>query len=282
MTALDTSAETGLERAARRVDEALAAVDRLDSDGRAAALELRGAIEAFHKDALVHVVRTLRADPRGKELLFELIDDPGVHAVLALHGIVRPSVMARAEVALAAVRPYLQSHGGDVELVEVVGGVAHVRLLGTCNGCSMSAATLRDGVEEALVGGVEEITAIQVRDDEPTPAFIPLGSVGRKESGWVAGPVAEAVPVGGMVRFDVGEDSFIITNVGNRLAAFRNECVHQGMSLDGGCIDEGVLVCPWHGFRYDASTGECLSAPGAQLRQVPLRVEGGQVSIRAR
>jgi nitrite reductase/ring-hydroxylating ferredoxin subunit len=146
----------------------------------------------------------------------------------------------------------------------------------------MSAVTLRDGVEEALVNGVEEITAIEVLDDEPTTAFIPLGAVGRKESGWVPGPQADAVPPGGMVRFDVDDDSFIITNVDNRLAAFRNECVHQGLSLDGGLLEDGVLTCPWHGFRFQADTGECLTAPGAQLPQVPLRVAGGVISIRAR
>lgn len=282
MTALEARPEPTFEDRARRVDDAIAAAQRLEGPAREAALELQGAVEDFHREALVAVVRALRADPRGKELLFELVDAPAVHAVLALHGIIRPGIQARAAAALDAVRPYLQSHGGDVELVDIVDGRARVRLHGACNGCSMSAVTLRDGVEEALVNGVEEITGIEVLDDEPTAAFIPLGSVGRKESGWVVGPEADAVPVGGMLRVDIDDDSFIVTNIENRLAVFRNECVHQGMTLDGGMIDDGVLVCPWHGFRYEASTGECLSAPGAQLPQIPLRIDGGRIYIRAR
>lgn len=285
MTALEERAGT-LDGAAARFDAAVEQVEALDEPARRAALELKDAVERFHHAALVAIVKALRADPRGKEILFELVDDPSVFAVLALQGIVRPPLAAQAETALAAVRPYLASHGGDVELVEVAGAVARVRLKGSCNGCSMSAVTLQESVEAALVGGVDGVESVEVVEDQPTAAFIPLGSIGRKDGhltgeGWVPGPPAADVPAEGMVRFDVGEDSFVVTNVANRLAAFRNECAHQGMSLDGGLVDDGMLVCPWHGFRYDAATGECLSAPGAQLQQVPLRVEGGVVHVRA-
>lgn len=273
------------ERAAA-VDTAIRAVAALDERSRRAAVDLQAAVEAFHRDALVTIVRTLKQDPRGKELLFDLVDDPAVHAVLALHGIVRPSLMIRANQTLESVRPYLKSHGGDVELVDVRDGIAFVRLQGSCNGCSMSAVTLREGVEEALVTGIAEITGIEVMPNEPTEAFIPLTSIGRKpagpaESGWVEGPATDEVADGSMARIDIDDDSFIITNIGNRFALFRNECVHQGMTLDGGMIDDGVLRCPWHGFRFDATSGECLSAPGAQLQQVPLRIESGRVWIRA-
>jgi Fe-S cluster biogenesis protein NfuA/nitrite reductase/ring-hydroxylating ferredoxin subunit len=276
-------ADVSFEELAERVDAARVAVDKLDPAGRKAAEELQLAIEGFHRQALVTMVRTLKGDERGKQLLFDLVDDPGVHAVLALHGIIRPSLMIRANQTLDSVRPYLESHGGGVELVDVRDGIAFVRLQGSCNGCSMSAITLREGVEEALLKGVPEITGVEVMPNEPTEAFIPLGSVGRKptDTGWIEGPDAADVVDGSLLRVDVGEESFVVTNIGNRYAVFRNECVHQGMTLDGGMIEDGVLQCPWHGFRFDASSGECLSAPGAQLQQVPLRLENGRVWIRA-
>ena len=277
-------AEPSFDDAAKRVDDALSAVERLDSISRAAALELRSAIEAFHRMGLLSIVRALRNDPRGKELLFELVDDPAVHALLLLHSIIRQDPMTRAQKALDTVRPYLHSHGGDVELIELREGIAVVRLQGSCNGCSMSAVTLREGVEEALVSGVEEITGIEVLPNEPTAAFIPLGSIGHKPTdmaGWVQGPSTGDVPAGGLLRVDIDEESFIITNIDNRYSVFRNECVHQGMSLDGGLIDDGVLICPWHGFQFNASSGECLSSPSAQLQQVPMRIESDRVWIRA-
>lgn len=271
----------GFEEAAHAVDEALAAVAALDPEARDAALALRAAVEQFHHQALVTVVRTLRNDPRGKELLFELVDDPAVRAVLAVQGIIKAPLAVRVEQALDGVRPTLRSHGGDVDLVEVRDRTAVVRLRGACNGCSMSAVTLRETVDTAVVGGVEEIDALSVVEDQPEVAFIPLSSLTRRDPGWMEGPSTDDIPEGGMRRVDVGEESFVITRVGGTLSAFRNVCVHQGNTLDGGMIDDGVLVCPWHGFRFDATTGECMSAPGAQLEAVPLRVEGGRVSLRA-
>lgn len=64
------------------------------------------------------------------------------------------------ESALNSIRPSLQSHGGDVELVEVNGSVVKVRLTGACGGCPMAAMTLRDGVERALKEAVPEITEV--------------------------------------------------------------------------------------------------------------------------
>lgn len=287
MTGTDTAtdSEPTFDELAERVDRARDAVLALDAAPRATAIELKDAIEAAHRAALVTIVRRLRDDDRGRELLYELVDDPGVLALLTLHGIVRADPLTRARQTLDAVRPMLQSHGGDVELVEVRSdGVATVRLQGSCNGCSMSAVTLRETVEEALVTGVAEISAIEVLDDEPTAAFIPLSAIGRKpdpgETGWIDAGGADAVALGSMLRVDVDSDSFVVTNIDNRFAAFRNECVHQGLSLDGGLVDDGVLQCPWHGFRYDATSGECLSSPGAQLQQVPLRITDGRVWLR--
>ena len=98
----------------------------------------------------------------------------------------------------------------------------------------------------------------------------------------MAGPSTSEVPLGGMLRFDVDDHSFVITNIEHRFAVFRNACVHQGMTLDGGMIDDGVIVCPWHGFRFEASTGECISAPGAQLTPMPTRIDDDRVWVRVR
>jgi nitrite reductase/ring-hydroxylating ferredoxin subunit len=45
-------------------------------------------------------------------------------------------------------------------------------------------------------------------------------------------------------------------------------------------MESRTITCPWHGFRFDCLSGECLTAPQAQLEQVPVRVDGGQVMVR--
>lgn len=72
-----------------RLDQAVADIQRLDPEARAAAEEFALALDTLSRTALTEIVRTLKADPRGKELLFELVDDPSVRFLLGMHGIIR-------------------------------------------------------------------------------------------------------------------------------------------------------------------------------------------------
>ena len=110
------------EERAARITTAQHAVDRLDPEARAAAEELVAALSDHHAAVLRALVTRLRADDRGRELLYEAVDDAEVHAALVRAGIVRPSLAMRAVQVLDAVRPYLTSHNGDVELVRIEGG----------------------------------------------------------------------------------------------------------------------------------------------------------------
>ena len=62
----------------------------------------------------------------------------------------------RIESVLDDVRPALHSDGGDIELVEVAGNSAKVRLTGACNGCPSAAFTLRYGIEKRLKDEIPE------------------------------------------------------------------------------------------------------------------------------
>ena len=68
------------------------------------------------------------------------------------------------EVIEQRIRPALQSHGGDVQLVEVTDdGVVKVILEGACKGCPMAELTIRQGVQERLrseVPGVKEVVSV--------------------------------------------------------------------------------------------------------------------------
>lgn len=289
--AVPVTAEPGIDALAARVDAAVAAVAGLDPAARAVADEVRAAVEAVHRVGLVTIVRRMRGDDAARAVLFDLVDDPVVHLLLSLHGIVRPDPVTQAERALAGVRPQLQSHGGDVELARIEDGTAYVRLSGACNGCSMSSVTLRNLVEDALVTGVSVVTAVEVLPAEPSPAFIPLSSVRigpapAAAEGWVRAAAVEAVPEGRITALELpgagGAVGVVLVNIEQRLAAYRNACAHQGLPLDNAVLDpgNGTLTCPWHGFCFDATSGECLSAPGAQLDQLPLRVDSGAVWLR--
>jgi len=63
--------------------------------------------------------------------------------------------------ALERVRPYLQSDGGDIQLVEVTDDyTVKVKLQGACHGCPYSMQTLKAGVEQAIMKEVPEIKSV--------------------------------------------------------------------------------------------------------------------------
>ncbi|MCB0908789.1 MAG: NifU family protein [Nocardioidaceae bacterium] len=302
MTAAASAPETPeadpIEALAGRLDAAMARVADLDAPARELVDELLASLNDLHKQGLTSVVRGLRDDPRGKELLFDLVDDPAVHMVLAMHGIIRPDPLTLAQRAIAQVRPGINSHGGDVELVGIDGTVAHVRLTGACQGCSMAAVTLRDSVEEALLRGVPGLTGVEVVPNEPTPTLIPVSEIRRRPddaseaaqlaaAGWTRALGVGDIPVGSTRSVRAGEGSraldVLLVNVGGQVSAYENACAHQGLPLDDAELDPvaGTLTCPWHGFCYDATSGECVTMPGAQLATLPVRLAGGDVWVRA-
>jgi Fe-S cluster biogenesis protein NfuA len=69
----------------------------------------------------------------------------------------------RVEAVLNRVRPFMQADGGDIELLDVAGNSAEVKLTGMCAGCPSAHMTLYLGVENALREEIPEFEALHVR-----------------------------------------------------------------------------------------------------------------------
>lgn len=120
----------------------------------------------------------------GLERVLELVADDDVERFLAddlvgslliLHGLHPLDLEARVHAALDSVRPYMDSHGGAVEVlgIDEDEGVLHLRMLGSCDGCPSSSVTLQHAVKQALEESAPEIVHIMVVDDAPVPATPP-------------------------------------------------------------------------------------------------------------
>ncbi len=266
-----------LEELAARVDAALARVEALPGPVRDAALELKTALDALHRAGLTRIITDLRADPRGRELLFALVDVPEVLTLFQLHGLVRPPDLAtRVRLAFDA----LVAQGLVGELVEVRGTVAALGLPGA-TGCS--GAEHRAGVVSALRAAVAGLTDVEVEEPVKAPTLIPLSTLTvRSGAGWTDGPSRLGVLPGQLRRVDVAGTSAVVLAGGDTLAAWVNRCPRQGEPLDGGRLDadEGTVTCAAHGLEFDALTGDCASDPGLALTPVPVRLAGGTVQLR--
>ncbi len=276
-------ADDELENLAEQVDRAITDVQSLEPEARTKAMALKTAIEEFHKAGLTHIVKTLKNDPDGKPLLFDLVDEPTVYALFVMHGLVRGDLQTQVSRAIDLVRPYMQSHGGDVHLVRVEGKTAYVRLQGNCNGCSMSSVTLQNTVEESLREHVPEIETVEVVPDEPNNLIqLQMSSDVDDDHGWIEGPLVSELDENRPFAFESDTENILLLKSKQGLRAYRNACAHQGLPLDGGLLDyeAGTITCPWHGFQFDSESGECFSAPQCQLEPFPLRIENDRICVR--
>ncbi|MFW5920726.1 MAG: NifU family protein, partial [Polyangiales bacterium] len=96
------------------------------------------------------------------DLLERLCADELVSSLLLLYEMHPRSPEERIEAALARARPYLGSHGGDVLLLGLDGDVARLRLLGSCDGCPSSAATVERTLERAILDAAPEASRVEV------------------------------------------------------------------------------------------------------------------------
>ena len=102
------------------------------------------------------------AGEAGASVLNACAQDEVIGGLLLLHGLHPVDLETRVRQALEQVRPYLRSHGGNVELLGVSEGVVRLRLEGSCNGCPSSAVTMRQTIEEAILGKAPDVTALEV------------------------------------------------------------------------------------------------------------------------
>jgi nitrite reductase (NADH) small subunit len=80
-------------------------------------------------------------------------------------------------------------------------------------------------------------------------------------------------------EFTVGEKMLCIANVGGTISAVDNVCLHRGGPMGQGMIEQGKIVCPWHGWQYDPKSGTAVHNPAARLKIYPIKVEGDDVLV---
>jgi nitrite reductase (NADH) small subunit len=76
-----------------------------------------------------------------------------------------------------------------------------------------------------------------------------------------------------------GEKTICIANVNGVYSAMDNVCLHVGGPLGQGMIENGKVVCPWHGWQYDPQTGTVVHNQSLKVAVYPLKIENGDVMV---
>ncbi|MFN2489502.1 MAG: NifU family protein [Actinomycetota bacterium] len=152
-----------------RMEQLLADMEELDEPTRAKVFELLDGIDTVHRMALTRLAEAL--DP---ELLSRSRADPTVEWLLDAYGI-GVDQRAVAQSALEEIRPYIESHGGNLDVLDVSAGIVRVRMAGACAGCSASAITLQEGIERALRDNFPGFLRLEAEEDEEAESHAPPG-----------------------------------------------------------------------------------------------------------
>ena len=224
-------------------------IERLESviteweDAQQATVQaLRQAIDQLHKEAFSRLIREIKSDPAAQPGLRQAVSDEVVYAVLRHFQLIKPSLHERLEDALNSIRPALQIHGGNVELVAVhPPDIVEIRLVGACDGCPSSNLTLTEGVEKAIKNHCPEITTInkvkgtsEVSGENGVPLHFVSPFAKSEDQGWQFAANVEHIPEGGMTVKEVKGHSLLMSREGQRITCYENRCAHMGMPFGYG------------------------------------------------
>jgi nitrite reductase/ring-hydroxylating ferredoxin subunit len=95
-----------------------------------------------------------------------------------------------------------------------------------------------------------------------------------------AAKTSEIQPGSGKVVSVNGKD-LALFNLNGTFYCIDNACVHRGGPLGDGFIQESTVVCPWHGWQYEITSGQCKTNPPAKLACYQVKVEGDDVLVSA-
>jgi Fe-S cluster biogenesis protein NfuA len=156
-----------LRKRMHRIDDLLKDIDRFkDPQTKLRTREIVQALMDFHGAAMEKLMdRLAAAGEPGLQMIHSLAQDDLVASLLLLYGLHPRDLESRVAEALEKVRPYLQSHGGNVELLGIADGIVRLRLDGSCHGCPSSAQTLKQTIEEAIFEIAPDVAAIEVADE---------------------------------------------------------------------------------------------------------------------
>ena len=252
-----------------------ALVEQWDDSQQQVVLQLKQAIEALHKEALTRLIRSVKQEAVGA--LRNAARDEVVYGLLRYHDLVKaPSLQQRLRQALDEVRPGLQEHQGDIELVSIrLPDTVEIRLMGACSHCPASQLTLSEGVETAIKRHCPEIAHVIEVAYQP----VARSSEEPPEPDWRLATSLAEIPEQGILDLKLEGHKLLLSRQGETVQCFHNACSHLGVPIDGGEHQAGVLTCPYHGFQYELSTGHCLTAPPMPLQRYPVRLNGGRVYV---
>jgi Fe-S cluster biogenesis protein NfuA/nitrite reductase/ring-hydroxylating ferredoxin subunit len=234
----------------------------------------------------------------GQKIIDEMGRDQLVSSLLLLYGLHPSDLESRVVQALEKSRPYLRSHGGNVELVSVSeSGAVMLKLQGSCHSCPSSAITLQSTVEQAIYDAAPDVTSIVVEgvlaEAATVSGFVPLANLAAAANGHTAGNAGatgqtewedvfglDALPRGILRKQDVAGEPVLFCQLNDDIYAYGMTCPGCGQPLEGGHLENAILACPICLQKYDlVHAGRAVDISPLHLQPIPLLKENGRAKV---
>ncbi len=285
-TAIKRSTEDGRELV-ERVQELQARLESSpDSSARDLAEELVSAIVQLYGAGLERILAAMMAaGSEGERITSSLAGDPLVATLLLIHDLHPIPLEQRVQAALDSVRPYMESHGGNVELLALEHGVARIHLRGSCSDCSASSVTLELAIKQALEEMAPDLEGLEVEGMAPgaAPAGMELPVVMSGPAPaplWLDVDSVASLTDGSLAAVSVGGSDLVVANIDGSLLAYRDRCASCGARLHDGLLLAGTLSCPECARSFFLPrAGRSMDDDRLQLDPVPLLREDGRVKV---
>ena len=87
------------------------------------------------------------------------------------------------------------------------------------------------------------------------------------------------IPVGTGKAVEVGGKTIAVFNSDGTFYAVDNTCKHRGGPLGEGTLSGKTVTCPWHGWEYDVTSGECTMDASIKVQKFDVKVEGDDILV---
>jgi nitrite reductase (NADH) small subunit len=87
------------------------------------------------------------------------------------------------------------------------------------------------------------------------------------------------LPAGTVREFHIEGKAVTLANVGGKIYAINNTCLHRGGPLGQGTLEGKVVTCPWHGWEFDVTTGKVVQNPQAGVDCYRTELRGEDIFV---
>ena len=240
-------------------------------------------------DKMLEIVASA-GDP-GLHIIAQLGRDSLVSSLLVLHGLHPVDLKTRVLEGLDKARPYLRSHGGNVELIDVdEGGVVQLRMEGSCHGCPSSSVTMKLAIEDAIREAAPDVTTIlvegQAADRPGLPDLASLESSSgtdaftSEEVVWEEIPTLVDLAEGAAGVYAAGDRELLCCRIADTFYAYSDHCPGCGGGLAEATLTQAILTCPACRQSYDlVKAGRGLDTSELHLDPFPLLKKNGRARV---